>query len=79
MSVIAPRNKDADLRRCSPTSHHDARANQQAVRQTYPQSLPSNPVIHHQTAKIYRAKAANHRQQSRQTLLPPQVDAIKSP
>ena len=49
--VQAQRNKNADLRRRSPTGHHDARTNQQAVHQTYPRSLPSAPVIHHQTAK----------------------------
>ena len=81
MSAIAqaPRNKDADLRRCSPTSHHDARTNQQAVHQTYPQSLPCAPVIRHQTAKLSQSKAANHRPQSRQNLLPPQVVSTKSP
>ena len=52
MSAIAQaqRSKHADLRRWSPTGHHDARTNQQAVHQTYPQSLPSAPVIRHQTA-----------------------------
>jgi hypothetical protein len=41
MSAIAQaqRNKNADLRRRSPTGHHDARTNQQAVHQTYPRSL----------------------------------------
>jgi hypothetical protein len=75
----AQRNKDADLRRWSPTSHHDARTNQQALHQTYPQSLPCAPVIRHQTAKLSQSKAANHRPQSRQTPLLPQVVATKSP
>jgi hypothetical protein len=54
MSAIAQaqRNKNADLRSRSPTGHHDPRTNQQAVHQTYPRSLPSAPVIHHQTAKL---------------------------
>jgi len=81
MSAIAQaqRSKDADLRRRSPTGHHDARANQQAVHQTYPRSLPSAPVIHHQTAKLSRSNATNHRAQSRQAPLVPTAAALKSP
>jgi hypothetical protein len=63
MSAIAQaqRNKNADLRRRSPTGHHDPHTNQQAVHQTHPRSLPSAPVIRHQTAKLSRSNpyAAN--------------------
>jgi hypothetical protein len=81
MSAIAQaqRNKNANLRRRSPTGHHDPRTNQQAVHQTYPRSLPSAPVIHHQTAKLSRSNPTNHRAQSRQAPFAPTAVALKSP
>jgi hypothetical protein len=81
MSAIAQaqRNKDADLRRRSPTGHHDARTNQQAVHQTDPRSIPSAPLIHHQTAKLSRSNDTNHRAQSRQGPLVPPAVPLKSP
>ena len=81
MSAIAQaqRNKNADLRRRPPTGHHDPRANQQAVHQSYPQSLPSAPVIHHQTAKLSRSSPTNHRAQSHQAPFAPTAIALKSP
>ena len=81
MSAIAQaqRSKDADLRRRSPTGHHDARTNYQAVHQTYPRSLPSAPVIHHQTAQLSHSNSTNHRAQSHQTPLVPQAATLKSP
>jgi hypothetical protein len=81
MSAIAQaqRSKDADLRRWSPTGHHDARPNQQVVNQRYPRSLPSAPVILHQTGKRSRSNATNHRPQLRQAPLFPPAVALKSP
>ena len=81
MSAIAQaqRNKDADLRRRSPTGHHNARLNKQAVHQIYPRSLPSAPVIHHQTAKLTRSNPTNYLAQSRQVPLVPTAVALKSP
>ena len=81
MSAIAQaqRSKDADLRRWSSTGHHAARTNQQPVHQTYPQLLPSTPVIHHQNDKLSRSNATNHRAQSRQARSVQQAVALKSP
>jgi hypothetical protein len=68
MSAIAQaqRSKDAELRRWSSTGHREARPNQQPMHQRDPQSLPSAPVIRHQTGKLSRFKATNHREKSRQ-------------
>src|ERR1700674_515259 len=68
MSAIAQaqRSKDAELRRWSSTGHREARPNQQPMHQRDLQSLPSAPVIRHQTGKLSRSKATNHREKSRQ-------------
>jgi len=81
MSAIAQaqRSKDAELRRWSSTGHREARPNQQPMHQRDPQSLPSAPVIHHQTAKLSRSNPTNHRAQSRQAPLVPTAVALKSP
>ena len=66
MSAIAQaqRSKDAELRRWSSTGHREARP--KPMHQRDLQSLPSAPVIRHQTGKLSRSKATNHREKSRQ-------------
>jgi len=76
--VQAQRNKNADLRRRSPTGHHDARTNQQAVHQTSsivtfrsghpPPNSETQPIQPHKSSRA-----------SRQAPLAPTAVALKSP
>ena len=81
MSAIAQaqRSKDAELRRWSPTGHHDARPNQQPVHQIKPRSAVTIITKLNKNRQIRRIHLLHHAARLYPIPLADQNAALKSP